>query len=210
MTNDQCPRNDQIPNQKKRTAEIAEIAQRLTCFSPSLRFSAVSRRSWRLYFSFLGAFNLVGELIYIIRAPGEMLREDFAGRRDAVDDSVGELALFEAAGHLIGDFLPELLAAFGVDAFVAEDGEVARFGGDENQHAVAIFGVGHLHALELELCAGDRIGRLGIGNEDTNLAGGFCLGGLDGGDNFGVFEGVEKRFWNHGDVSNGLRHWIKT
>ena len=50
-----------------------------------------------------------------------MLRENLPRGGHAVDDSIGKLSLPEARGHLISNGAPELLAAFGVNAFVTDD-----------------------------------------------------------------------------------------
>ncbi len=66
-----------------------------------------------------------------------MAGEQLAGLDDAVFDGIGELALSEMVGHGMGDLLPEVIAAAGVDGLVAQDGELLTQRGHEDQHAMA-------------------------------------------------------------------------
>ena len=66
-----------------------------------------------------------------------MRRQFAAGTFDGVDDSVGEPARPEQVGHFGNLLFPERLAAAGMEAFVTDDGELLRLGGDKDQHRVA-------------------------------------------------------------------------
>lgn len=86
-----------------------------------------------------------------------MLREQLTGSVDAVNDSFRELSLPKQLAHGAGDLLPKRFTAFGMHRHVSQDGEVLRFGRDENQDGVAMFGF--IHAQLHELMRG-RVARI--------------------------------------------------
>lgn len=67
-----------------------------------------------------------------------MLREQFAGLLDAVDDARGEFGLFEITGHGVRELAPEFFAALRMHGFVSDDGKFMGAGSDENQYAIAM------------------------------------------------------------------------
>ena len=66
-----------------------------------------------------------------------MRAEQFADLLNAFDDGATEFLLLEMLAHSIDNFLPELLAAFLVNRFIAEHGEFMRPGRNENEHGIA-------------------------------------------------------------------------
>ena len=87
---------------------------------------------------------------------------------DSLDDSLGELCGAEMAEHRLGYFSPEALAAFLVDALVADDGEGLTSRGNEEQYPVE---AGHLFdAQAMKLLLHAPRGRRRLGDKDTDFA----------------------------------------
>ena len=57
---------------------------------------------------------------------------------DRSADAFGEFVLAEAVVHCSHNTLPEFLAAFLVDRFIADYGEFMRPGRNENEHGIAL------------------------------------------------------------------------
>ena len=86
----------------------------------------------------------------------------------------------------VGEGLPGGIADAGVDLFVADDGEGLGFWGDENQDRVAVGVVVHPHFFEVFFRGGEGVGRGGMRDEDTDLAGRVELGLVNGLDDLAV------------------------
>ena len=112
--------------------------------------------------------------------------EQFTGVLNGGDDCIHGVIGFEMGGHLIGEGLPGEIADAGMDLFVADDGEGLGFWGDENQDRVAVRVVVHAHFFEVLFCGGEGVGRGGMRDEDTDLAGGVELGPVNGLDDLAV------------------------
>lgn len=67
-----------------------------------------------------------------------MRAEQFTDLLNAFDDGATEFLLLEMLAHSIDNLLPELLAAFLVNRFIAEHGEFMRPGRNENEHGIAL------------------------------------------------------------------------
>ena len=101
---------------------------------------------------------MIRQLVGIIRAPREMLREEGAGATDAEDEALGELSAFEVCTHGGGERVPEVLAAFLMDALIADHGESMGTGSDKNEDAVAVGCSHHFETLELLRRRGNGVG----------------------------------------------------
>jgi hypothetical protein len=76
--------------------------------------------------------------------------------------------------HSAYNVLPELLAAFFVDRFVANNGELVRSWRYENQYGIALAGLRHSETLKFFLCNDQRIGiQFAALNINADFAGGF-------------------------------------
>jgi len=117
---------------------------------------------------------------------GEVGGEQFAGLLNGGNDRLHGVIGFEMGGHLVGEGLPGEIADARVDLFVADDGEGLGFWGDENQDRVAVGVVVHTHFFEVFFRGGEGIGRQGMRDEDTDLAGGVVLGQVNGLDDLAV------------------------
>ena len=133
-------------------------------------------------------FHVVGQLVPMTGLGGKMLREEFAGFLDAVEDALGEAGFLEMAGHLGGNVGPEGVAATLMHASVADDGEFAHAGRDVDEDAIAIRGFVHAKARELRLSGGDGVVGFMPADEDADFAGGEALGFLDRGNNLLVVQ----------------------
>lgn len=111
-----------------------------------------------------------------------MFGQQVTGFVDAVHQGLGPLLLLEIAGHFVGDVVPELFAAFFVDGFVAYDGKIAGFGGDENQYIVMIGPLVQVHAGKIFLGGDDRISDFVMANENMDPAAGLLLSFTNGGE----------------------------
>jgi hypothetical protein len=106
-----------------------------------------------------------------------MGRERVAGLMDCFNEGVAEMFVFKMAAHGIDKALPEVLAAFFVDGFVAHDGKLVRAGRDENKDGVAVVRFVHPELAEFLLRGSERITtQLAALNVNADLAGSFCFG----------------------------------
>jgi len=82
--------------------------------------------------------------------------------------------LAEAMVHRSNDALPELVAAFLVDRFVANNGELVRARRHENQHRITLARFVHIEPMKLPLCRNERITfQFATLDQDANLTGRF-------------------------------------
>ena len=103
-----------------------------------------------------------------------MRGQQFADFTDAFDDGAAKLLVLKMCAHSTYNVLPELLAAFFVNRLVANNGELVRARRYENQHGIALAGLGHSEMLKFFLCNDQRIGvQFAALNINANLAGGF-------------------------------------
>jgi len=76
--------------------------------------------------------------------------------------------------HCIDNALPEFLAAFFVNRFVADDGKLMRAGCDENEHGIAFARFVHVEPLKFFLRSGQWISlQLAALDVNADLAGGL-------------------------------------
>ena len=62
--------------------------------------------------------NAVGQFVAVIRSPWEMFRQQFTGSHDAVHDADGEFTGAKMDGHDPRKFLPEVIAATGMNTLI--------------------------------------------------------------------------------------------
>ena len=98
-----------------------------------------------------------------------MLREQLAGGVDAVNDSFSEHSLSKQLAHCPGDLFPKRFAAFGMHGHVSQNGEVLRFGRNENQHCVAMAGFVHAQLHELVRGGVARVVNLAMAHVHADL-----------------------------------------
>ena len=91
---------------------------------------------------------LIRNLVDVIGLIGEIGLEFLSTSEYAVFKSFGKAAFFEGLQHQILDIVPKTISHHLVDAFVAEDGELAVFDGQIDEHTVAKFGLIELQAFE--------------------------------------------------------------
>jgi hypothetical protein len=90
---------------------------------------------------------------------------------------VTEFFVFKMVAHGLDKALPELLAAFFVDGFVAHDGELVRARRNENKDGVAVVRFVHPELAEFLLRGDKRItAQIAALNVNADLAGSFCFG----------------------------------
>ena len=151
-----------------------------------------------IFFGLFLVFEYVVRLfVGVISCGGEVGGEEVGGFGEGVEEGYGVVGLFEVGGHFFGELLPEGGAGFFVDGGVADDGEGLGFGGDEEEDGVAVFGFVHAELGEVFLGGGKGVGGGFGGDEDAELAGGFLLGGLNGGDEFLFVELGDEGFVMH-------------
>lgn len=80
-----------------------------------------------------------------------MLGEKFSGFFNRLDNRLAELFVLKMRAHGIDQPLPELVAAFFVNAAVSDDGELARPRDQENQDAVSFQRLVHANLLKFLL-----------------------------------------------------------
>ena len=103
-----------------------------------------------------------------------MRRQHLADFLDGFGDSAAKLLVLKMRPHSTNDLPPELLAAFFVNRFIADDSEFVRSRRYENQHGIAFASFVHSETLKLFLCNDQRIGaQFAALNVNANLAGGL-------------------------------------
>ena len=91
-----------------------------------------------------------------------------------LDQRVTELLILKMRPHIFRDSLPEHVAAFLVDRFVANNGELVRARRHENQHRITLARFVHIEPMKLPLCRNERITfQFATLDQDANLTGGF-------------------------------------
>lgn len=124
--------------------------------------------------------------------------EEVADFVDGVEERGGDGFVFEVRGKMLRDMVPECVAAFFVDAGVADDGEGTALRGDVDEHGVAVGSLVHAELHETLLGGFEGIGDLARGNPDTEFARGALLGFRDGCDDLCVVDLAEKFLVVHG------------
>jgi len=100
--------------------------------------------------------------------------QQFADLLNGFDDSMAKFFVLKMRAHHIDNSLPEFLAAFLVNRFVADHGEFMRAGRDENKHGIALACLVHAEPVKFLLGSSQRIGiQLAALNVNANLAGRF-------------------------------------
>lgn len=103
-----------------------------------------------------------------------MRGQHFADFVDRLDQRVTELLILKMASHVFCDLLPEYIAAFLVDRFVANNGELVCARRHENQHRVTLARFVHMEPMKLPLCRNKRIAfQFATLDQDANLPGRF-------------------------------------
>src|SRR6266480_2154663 len=102
--------------------------------------------------------NLIRQLISIVRPLRKMREQQLADFLDAFDDGVTEFLPLKMPAHSIDNSMPEFLAAFLVNRFVADHGEFMRPGRNENEHGVALACFMHPQLMKFFLRNNQRIG----------------------------------------------------
>ena len=137
-------------------------------------------------------FDTVGQFIAVTGLGRKMRGQQFAGFLDAVDDAGSEIGFLKMAGHLTGQPLPKGVTAFLMHGSVADDGKFSGARRDKNQNPVVVACLRHAKPFELILGGGDGVLYFLVADENTDFAGSFFLGILDGGDDVVMPQLVEK------------------
>jgi hypothetical protein len=127
--------------------------------------------------------DIVGEAVFVAGVAGEVFGQELSGAANAVKDAVGEVAFAKVDGNLLGDFLPEFVAATGMDGGVANNGELANARSDKDEDAVLLFGFVHAQVLEGFLRGSHGVGRLLAADENADFAAGVLFSLANGFDN---------------------------
>jgi hypothetical protein len=124
--------------------------------------------------------NVIGQLVYVVRFPREILGEQIARRADRMKESLREIFVAEMSAHSVDKLLPELSATLLMHAFVADDRELVRARSDENEHAVSIARLLHSELLELAFRERQRLLlKFAALHKNADLAGGPRFGSRD-------------------------------
>lgn len=100
--------------------------------------------------------------------------QHFADLLNGFRQRATEFLISKMDAHPIHNPLPELFAAFLVNRFVTNDGELMRSRGYENQHGVALASFVHPESLKFFLRNDHRIDtQLATLNKNANLPGRF-------------------------------------
>src|SRR6185369_17264500 len=91
--------------------------------------------------------------------------------------------LFQQIGHLPGDFLPIIIAAFFVNAQVTHNGKFVRQWGEVDQHGVAVARLGHPQFAKTKVRGGQSVFAFLVRDVHANFARGVSFGLGDGSDN---------------------------
>jgi hypothetical protein len=116
-------------------------------------------------------FDLVGQFVAVVAGAWKIFSELFAGVFDAFHQAFGEFAFFETRFHRGGEQSPKSVAAFFVNAGVADNREAPRARREKDQDAIARGGLGHAESIEVFLRGRDGIRRFLAGEEHANLTG---------------------------------------
>jgi hypothetical protein len=115
-----------------------------------------------------------------------------------IHDRIRELLVSEMFPHFVNEPLPKVLAAFFVNRFIADDGELVRARCHENEHGIVFWRLVHSEPLKFFLCSDERIDiQLAALNVNANLARRFRFRIADCGDDPIVLELAEKFFCPH-------------
>ena len=109
-----------------------------------------------------------------------MRGQHFADFLNRLDQRVAEFLILKMRPHLLYNVLPEFLAAFLVNRFVTNNGELVRARRHENQHRIALARFVHIEPMKLPLCRNERITfQFATLDQGANLTGRFHLGLAD-------------------------------
>ena len=101
-----------------------------------------------------------------------MRGQQFADFPDAFDDSIGKLLVLKMRPHSAYNVLPELLVAPFVNRFITNNREHVRARRYEDQHRIALAGLGHSESLKFFLRNNQRISiQLAALNKNADFAG---------------------------------------
>ena len=109
-----------------------------------------------------------------------MRGQHFADFLDRLDHRVTEPLILKMRPHVFRDSLPEHVATFLMDRFVAHNGELVRARRHENQHGIMLARFVHIEPMKLPLCRNERITfQFATLDQDPNLTGRFHFGLAD-------------------------------
>ena len=134
-----------------------------------------------------------------------MLREEITGFRNRLDQRVTETFILKLRSHRIDQLLPEYVAAFFVNAAIADHGKFLHPRRDENQDAVVLASIGHAEFVELFLRRGDSIADRASLNVNANLPGRFRFRRRDRLHDPVVIEPTQKMFSAHSLLPTAAR-----
>ena len=134
-----------------------------------------------------------------------MFRQQFTGFLHPVDDTGRKFGFAEISGHRGGELPPKLIAALGVDGFVADDGKFVRTRGYENQHIVPVRRLVQTQPQKFPLRGSHRIVHVSGADHDPDFAGGLMFGIPNRRDHAVVVQVFGKGFRVH-ITSSLLRH----
>jgi hypothetical protein len=102
--------------------------------------------------------NVIGQFIHIVLLARKELLEMFTHRRDGIAETCLEFVVSEGICHKILYIVPKACRNDGVDAAVADDGELPVFDGKVDQDSVAEFSSFHMQLPEDECRPVENIG----------------------------------------------------
>jgi len=120
--------------------------------------------------------DIVRKLVFIAGEAREMFGQQFAGARDPVQDAFAEIPLAEMGGDFVSDFLPEFIAATGMNCGVSNNRKFSHARRDENQNAIFLFSLVHAQMQKRLLRGSHRVFGFLAADEDPDFAAGFLFG----------------------------------
>jgi hypothetical protein len=134
-----------------------------------------------------------------------VLRQEIAGFRNRLDQRVTETFILKLRSHRIDQLFPECVAAFFVNAAIADHGKFLRARRHENQDAVALASIGHAEFVELFLRRGDGNADRPSLNVNANFPGRFRFRRRDRLHDAVVIEPTQKMFGAHSLLPTAAR-----
>ena len=92
---------------------------------------------------------------------------------DGFYQCITELLILKMSPHFFYNALPEFIAAFLVNRFVADDCQFVSTRHDKNEHRIALARLVHTEPMKLPLCCNERITiQFATQDQNANLTGG--------------------------------------
>jgi len=114
--------------------------------------------------------DIIRQLIRVCRRSRKMRGQHIADFVNRFRERVAEFFILKMDTHSIHNVLPELFAAFFVNRFIANNGELVRPRRYEDKHSIAFASLVHSEALKFFLCNDQWIdAQLAALNVNANL-----------------------------------------